>query len=68
MRESLSGQNGDGKWLSVECVMGLILHFLVQRLAESGWELMPYRLADDRGRHPSAPRSYVPYLIMEPRV
>lgn len=58
----------DGEWLSVECVMGLVLHFLVQRLAENGWKLMPYRLADDRGPHPSALIRYVPCLIMEAKV
>jgi hypothetical protein len=58
----------DGEWLSVDCVMRLVLHLLMQPLNKNGWGLMPYRLAVRNcsgGPHPSALISYVPYLIKE---
>ena len=58
----------DGEWLSVECVMGPMLHPLSQRLAQSSWKLMPYRLAvckSSRGPYPRALSKQSASLIME---
>lgn len=68
MRGRYQSRTVDGEWLSVDCVMRLVLHLLMQPRDKNGWGLMPYRLAVRNcsgGPHPSALISYVPYLIKE---